>query len=355
MTDPHLLESLSRLESTGPEFGGFLANHGPMAVEALTQVGGAESIPHWLDRYLRELDAAPSDGHVVDDESWPQRLGDPRLLGDWTGYLIRQSREVPWRDLLATWWPRLVEGMAASATHGMIRTAHAVRSLESAGDGPDPLLVEELARGLALWAARYDPVPAPSRAPATLDAVAALAALPRLHPDVPNRGTGINGRLRALGGLPGLPDGLAAWLAPADRDRALSAIVGAAARVLVTRPDAPIPFCHAVTAPAATRLVLPSLSPAVAARTVQVSWRVTGSLVAAFGHPHDPREAATPMVTDSEVARLVDRLPAAAVEHGDEHVIKLSEAALREFAVSQDPTVLVAADRFRSRVPAPQR
>ena len=150
----------------------------------------------------------------------------------------------------------------------------------------------------------------------------------------------------------GLPDGLAAWRAPADQDRALSAIVGAAARVLVTRPDAPIPFCHAVTAPAATRLILPSLAPEVAARTVHVSWRVTGSLVAAFGHPHDPREATTPVVTSSEVARLVDRLPAAAVEHGDEHVIKLSEAALREYAVSQDPSVLVAADRFRSRVPA---
>ena len=123
--------------------------------------------------------------------------------------------------------------------------------------------------------------------------------------------------------------------------------------MLVTRPDAPIPFCHAVTAPAATRLVLPSLSPAVAARTVQVSWRVTGSLIAAFGHPREPREATAPMVTASEVARLVDRLPAAAVEHGDEHVIKLSEAALREFAVSQDPSRPRGRRPFRSRVPAP--
>ncbi|WP_392545295.1 hypothetical protein [Oryzobacter telluris] len=352
MTNPHLLESLSRLESTGPEFGGFLANHGPMAVEALTHVGGDEAIPHWLDRYLRELDAAPSDGHGVDDDSWPQRLGDPRLLGDWSGYLLRQSREVSWRDLLATWWPRLVEGMAASATHGMIRTAHAVRSLEAAGHEPDPLLVDELARGLGLWAARYDPVPSASRKPPTLDAVAALAALPRLHPDVPSRGTGINGRLRALDELSGLPDGLAGWRAPVDLDRALSAIVGAAAKVLLARPDAPIPFCHAVTAPAATRLVLPSLTPAVAARTVQVSWRVTGSLIAAFAHPRDPRESTTPLVSAIDVARLVDRLPTAAVEHGDEHVIKLSEAALREFAVSKDASVLVAADRFRTRVPA---
>ena len=48
---------------------------------------------------------------------------------------------------------------------------------------------------------------------------------------------------------------------------------------------------------------------------------------------------------------LLDRLPAAAIDHGDEHVIKLSEAALREYRVGRDTTLLVAADRFRSRIP----
>jgi hypothetical protein len=38
------------------------------------------------------------------------------------------------------------------------------------------------------------------------------------------------------------------------------------------------------------------------------------------------------------------------VEHGDEHVIKLAEAAMREYARTADSTLLVAADRFRERV-----
>ena len=46
-------------------------------------------------------------------------------------------------------------------------------------------------------------------------------------------------------------------------------------------------------------------------------------------------------------------LTARAVEHGDEHVIKLTEAALREHARTGDPTLLVAADRFRDRVDPP--
>ena len=40
-----------------------------------------------------------------------------------------------------------------------------------------------------------------------------------------------------------------------------------------------------------------------------------------------------------------------AVAHGDEHVIKLTEAAIREYRISEDQTLLAAAQRFRSRVP----
>jgi hypothetical protein len=54
---------------------------------------------------------------------------------------------------------RLLPGLAASATHGVIRTAHAVRSLRAAGPDPDPLLIDELAQGPAFWAARYQTVP----------------------------------------------------------------------------------------------------------------------------------------------------------------------------------------------------
>ncbi|MDT7578131.1 MAG: hypothetical protein QOH17_4464 [Pseudonocardiales bacterium] len=35
MTDDTLLDALDRLRDTGLEFDGFLANHGPMAAEAL--------------------------------------------------------------------------------------------------------------------------------------------------------------------------------------------------------------------------------------------------------------------------------------------------------------------------------
>ena len=42
-----------------------------------------------------------------------------------------------------------------------------------------------------------------------------------------------------------------------------------------------------------------------------------------------------------------------AIENGDEHVIKLTEAAGREFRRTGDRTLLVAAERFRGRIPPP--
>jgi len=149
--DDVLLDALDRLRGTGPEFDGFLANHGPMAAEALVRMGAVEVVPRWVDAYRARLAPAPEPVRGIEDEDWREHLGDERLFGDWMAYLRRDADEMPWRALLQRWWPRLLPGLAASATHGVIRTAHAVRALRLAGDGPDPMLVDELAQGLGFW------------------------------------------------------------------------------------------------------------------------------------------------------------------------------------------------------------
>ena len=89
-----------------------------------------------------------------------------------------------------------------------------------------------------------------------MTAVDATRALPRLDPEAEQRGPGIAGRLGALVDLPELPTALDAWGAPSDPDEALDVLISAAGRVLAAREDAPIAYCHAVTAPAAVRLGL---------------------------------------------------------------------------------------------------
>jgi hypothetical protein len=53
--------------------------------------------------------------------SWQEALGDPRRITDWTAFFCRQVATEPWRQVLGIWWPRLLPGAAAAATHAIIR------------------------------------------------------------------------------------------------------------------------------------------------------------------------------------------------------------------------------------------
>ncbi len=350
MDDDTLLDALDRLKGTGAEFNGFLANHGPMAAEALIRLGAREEVPGWVDRYRGVLDEAPTARGSIDADRWREYVGDIRLLGEWTQLLRREVADRPWREVLLRWWPRLLPGMAASATHGVIRTAHAVRSARLAEHDEvvaPAAIVDELAQGLAFWAARYQPLPGHPGLSGDLPAVDAVAALPRLDPQEPSAGPGITGRLMSLVRLRPLPDALDRWRPPARTDEALDSLIAAAARVLLARDDAPIAFCHTVTAPAAIRLVAPELPESLQVASIAASWQVVGSIIAAFAAPRRPTESDP---ADVDPAPLLATLTADAVGHGDEHVIKLTEAALREYARTQDVTLLLAAERFRGRI-----
>ena len=58
-TDGVLDEALERLAGTGPERDGWLSNHAPMAVEALSRHGQGTAVHRWIDRYRDRLSEAP--------------------------------------------------------------------------------------------------------------------------------------------------------------------------------------------------------------------------------------------------------------------------------------------------------
>ena len=142
-------EAYERLHATGPEFDGFLSNHGPMAAEAMVRHGHSDLVGSWLDGYMRRLEEFPSGlGPIGSD--WQEALGDLRRVADWTAFFRAKLGQRPWRQVLNAWWPRLLPGVVAAATHGVIRVGHAVRALLA--DGDDPSHLAELAHGLAYWA-----------------------------------------------------------------------------------------------------------------------------------------------------------------------------------------------------------
>jgi hypothetical protein len=338
MTASELLDAAyESLHHTGPEWGGNLANHGPMAAEVLARRGRAELLPAWLDGYISRLEETPAPAGPVTDANWREALGS--RVADWTLYLTRQITEEPWRDVLATWWPRLLPGIAAGATHGVIRTGHAVRTL-LAGD-ESPAARTELAHGLAYWAARSRQVPGITIPSGQLDPASALDGVPRI--------AGQQGpillRLARLASLPGWTQAVSALRPAASpgraRDLLAELVTAATLRYLGYGHASPVLLVHTATAPNAVWHTLPALPEDLWIPSLAATWAASAAITATYApraqRPRDHWPA--PPAAGDPVSDLLDR----ACEHGDEHVIKFSDTAADAYTRSGNPDALAAA------------
>ena len=401
MSDGALIEAYQRFHHTGPEWGADqLTNHGPMAVEVLVRRGRPEVVPGWVDRYIRRLDELPRATGQITDASWAEALGDGRRIGDWTAYFTRQLAGQPWREVLATWWPRLLPGIAAGATHGVIRTGHVVRTLladegnpgnespagHEGSAGHQPAL-DELAHALAFWAARSRSVP-PSPDPAgSLDPLAALDAVPRVASQHGNLAARF-GQLTEESGWPASVGRLRPAATPDQVQARLADLVAAATlRYLSHGHGQPVLLVHTATAPNAVLHALPALPASLWAPSLTAVWAASAAIFAAYAPPEgtdpgrpdpertdpgrtdpgrtdpgrtdpgrtDPGDGApgprpTLLAGPGAVADLLDR----AVDHGDEHVIKFTDTAAEAYARTGQPGTLAAALRAAALIPSPR-
>ncbi|ROR91046.1 questin oxidase family protein [Nocardioides aurantiacus] len=334
MTYDALDEAYDRLVSTGPEFDGWLSNHGPMAAEVLARHGHQDRLPSWLDNYCRRLETAPSSFGTIND--WREALGDARRLGDWLTFFTAELRDRTWLEVLHSWWPRLVPGIAAGATHGVIRVGHAVRVLRE--EGRTDARVAELAQALGYWAARWQPVPSATGPAGHLRADAAVASLPR----VLHQAGGISARLAQLEHVDGWDSAQRALAPSEDWDRFLRDVVSAAVVRYATHAHGdPVMLVHAATAPNAVRRALPSLPPDLWTSSASAAWSASAAVHAAYA-PSTPATAAAPASLERATsAEVFDR----AAEHGDEHVIKLADTALEVHTWTGDQRALAAVVR----------
>jgi hypothetical protein len=212
----------------------------------------------------------------------------------------------------------LLPGAVASATHGLIRTGHAVRALRATVTGPR---IEELAHALGYWAARWQPVPGPGHPRGPLPVDRALDAGP-----VVGATGGIRTRLAALPDTPGWPAARDALAPPASVDAvpaALDALTDAAvSRYLHWAHGNPVMLVHAATAPRAAALVLPTLPRSYWLPTYTTAWTVSAAITAAYRPLHESAEhpAARPDPTGA--------VTEAAIGNHDEHVLKFTEVAV---------------------------
>jgi questin oxidase-like protein len=353
-----LPEAYHRLHRYGPEFGGDeegnhgLTNHGPMAVEVIARRGLEIDLDRWLDRYVRRLAELPTTEDPIRPGQWRSALGDAGRLPDWTAYFRRELRERPWPTVLVEWWPRLLPGIVAGSTHGVIRVGHAVRTLRAGSSGRPPAAeaLDELAHGLAFWAARYRELSGVVAPAGLLEAGEALPGVARLH----DQSGVIAHRLDRLERSPGWAASLRALRPSATTEdvpaRLESLVDAAAAAYLRLGHGSPVLLVHAATAPNAVLHVLPVLPHDQWAPSLTAAWAAAAAVVATYA-PARPAPVDDIVRVGHGLTRE-DALQRAA-EHGDEHVLKFADTVIEAYDRTGDPDLLAATLHAGVLIPRP--
>lgn len=329
-------EALEALKGYGPEYAGGLANHGPMAAEALWALGEPDAALPWAERYRRHLDGAIPKKTAVTNENHREALGDLSRHGDWRLFFERQLSEATWRSVLSRWAAVLAPGFIGAAAHGVLRTAHAARALASSETS---LRRSELAEGLAYWAASFHVLPERKEHPSRLVPSQALGHVPLLPEGLRYTGGLIQAGLVGLDAFEPFARTIDLVDTAGDSSAFLSDLTRVFAHVYLSNADATgrvITFIHTVTGPSAVRLLLPHVDTRTASRLLRYAWQGNAAIYSAFA-----KETASLRVSPAKTTweELADR----AVASGDEHAIKFTEACRRENTLAPDDVYAVAA------------
>jgi hypothetical protein len=339
-------QALDILCHTGPEFGGGLSNHGPMVAEALVVLGRPEAVAGWVDGYRTRLQDRPEAHRAIARADWQGALGDFQRAGDWITFFDEELGDTPWQEVVKTWVPRLAPGLMAGATHGLIRTAHAVRSLAG---GETPQRIHELAQGLAYWAARFQTLPgSPSGKDAGYRPGEAIEHVHRIHgPGFRARGL-IFEQVKGLDNEPSFAGVIDLVSTEGDLLAFVSALTETFAGVYLANQAHLIAFVHTVTAPSALRILASYLRDADVRLAARYAWQACAAIYAWYDNSSSQSGPAL-AAPDEPVDELID----CAIATGDVHAIKFVEVCLREYRANPKPIYLVAAldgsDRLGAR------
>jgi hypothetical protein len=330
-------EAYAIFACTGPEFGGGLSNHGPMAAEAIAAMRRPDAVAAWAHRYAKRLDAHPSPSSRISDADWSEALGKERRVGDWIAFFNAALKQAPWRVVLDRWVARLAPGIVAAAFHGVLRTAHAARAL---GDRESSYRLHELAEGLGYWAATYQALPGSLDGPRDALPSRAIESVKRLPLERRKVGGFVTDGIAQLPIFEPFHHVVGMVDTSGDLSTFLSDLTETFARVYVNNTigiAGVIAFVHCVTGARAVRNLSPYIDDATARAAARYAWQAAAGLYAAFGIVTPSRDEGP--VPQLSIEELIDR----AIDNADEHAIKFTEACIHEYALNPKPVYLAAA------------
>ena len=196
-----------------------------------------------------------------------------------------------------------------------------------------------MATGLAYWASRYQELPGPPLLIGHQNVPEALADLPYLPEETPEEFL-ISALVAHVADIPDEFEQAVASLGyGGDAIALLDALAVGGARAYLRNAEGghAVALIHTVTAPLALELVLPWLAEEDHSAALAYAWQA----VAAIHVAYDIDRAASEV--DGGDPPPADALIEQALQSGDPHALKLTEAALRCYARTNEPVLLQAA------------
>ncbi len=319
--------ALDVLSAYGPDLSNGMTSHAPMAAEALCAMGRPAAVLPFLESYRELLLPRPATRAQIGRDQWRAALSQSPRFADWSARFAAEMDDEPWRAVLDRWVDRLTPGICASATHGVIRVGHAVRSLAAE---ETPLRRRELADALAPWAAEYQELPthldATSRGLSPREAIRAVDIVPA---DKRRFSGSIVSALTGLSEYAPFADAIGLLDVDGDPAAMLDDLSETFARVYLANAEdflTTIVFVHGVTGVAALGNIAPHVGTATVRRAARYAWQAGCGLYAAFARrPPQEGEVEPPREDDDALIDL-------AIASRDEHAIKFAEACLAQHA-----------------------
>jgi hypothetical protein len=175
-----------------------------------------------------------------------------------------------------------------------------------------------------------------------------LAAVPVIPADERPAGGNIVSALGMLGELPGFAEVVGLIDVEGDLDALIAELAELFARLYLANAHdlrTAIAFIHGVTSVMALANIAPEIGEGTVRAALPYAWQAGCGLYACFGGAAPVADAAAPAGVDPD--ELIER----AVAHGDEHVIKFTEACLHRHRLSAAPACLAAAAHVSGIIP----
>jgi len=311
-------------------------NHGPMAAEALVNLGRADHLPVFVKSFLNQFSSRfPPHKAIIERSNWKEAFGDPARTSDWVRFFEKEIEADGWKNVVHNWIADLAPGLSAAAAHGIIRTGHAVRSLR---ENESKVRRKELAQALAYWASYYQTIHSSGKKEnLKLKLSNAVEMIPVLPPDKFVHRGNIMEMLRNLNDFSAFADVTNFIEIEGEAKILLSSLTQEFVKVYLEKVNGRnlIILIHIITALASVRSLIPVISKGTSQELLFFGWQAAAGLSSISGDNKNQ------ISVDQKVNKkdLIEK----AVLSNEVHAIKFTEACLREYKLNPKPVYLLAA------------